>query len=163
MDEWLCVTEQDLKIERLKGTNVLEILGLEMIGESQKEDLSDINLFNISKYVVNVWESKKLCFLRNQIKEMKYNAGAHKCKPECKPVFTLQYSSTQYYNKHMNFLGLPFFTKKMIQRFDRSHEMRKRNMSVHYTDDTELITNKYTLHLDNTKVLTLDAFYTHTL
>jgi glycosyltransferase involved in cell wall biosynthesis len=163
MDEWLCVTEQDLQIERLKGTNILTILGLEMIGESKKEDVSDIDLFNINKYVENKMESKSLCFLRNQIKEMNYNAGAHKSTPECNLNFKVTYSSTQYYNKHMNILGLPFFTKKMIQRFNRSHEMRKINMSTHYMEDSELIAQKYKTHLDNSKVLTVDSFYTHTL
>jgi hypothetical protein len=163
MDEWLCVTERELRMEHQKGTNVLEILGLEMIGESQQEDVSDIELNNISKYVVNTWESKKLCFLRNHIKEMKYNAGAHKCNPECKNNFTLKYSSTQYYNKHMSVLGLPFYKHKMIQRFSRSHEMRKRNMSTHYIDDIELITNKYEQYLNDSKLLNSDSFYTHTL
>ena len=153
MDEWVCVTERELITEQLKGTNILDILGIEMIGESQKEDVSDIDLFNINKYVDNTWESKKLCFLRNAIKEMKYNAGAHKCSPESNNGTILKYSSVQYYNKHMNVLGLPFFTQKMIQRFNRSHEMRKRNMSTHYTNDIELITNKYTSYLNDSKLL----------
>jgi hypothetical protein len=153
MDEWICITERDLLLEQKNGTNVLDILGIEMIGESQKEDLSDIELCSINKYFENTWESKKMCFLRNQIKEMNYTAGAHNCRPTCKPNFTLTYSSTQYYNKHMNILGLPFYTKKMIQRYNRSHEMRKKNMSKHYTDDIELISKNYAQYLNSSKLL----------
>jgi glycosyltransferase involved in cell wall biosynthesis len=153
MDEWVCVTENELLIEQQKGTNVLDISGIEMIGESQKEDLSDIELCNINKYVANTWESKKLCFLRNNIKEINYTAGAHNCSPVCNPNFTIKCSSTQYYNKHMNILGLPFYKKKMIQRYNRSHEMRKNNMSRHYTDDINLITKNYTRYLNSSKLL----------
>ena len=42
-----------------------------MIGESQREDLKNIDLH------VNDYESKYLCFYRNKIKEINYNLSAH--------------------------------------------------------------------------------------
>ena len=83
MDEFLCVTEDELLDEIKNETSILEIKGLEMIGESNKIDLTDIDLQKINKYVDKDEESKKLCFLREKITEMNYEMGAHHCNHAC--------------------------------------------------------------------------------
>jgi hypothetical protein len=65
MDEFLCITEKELKDERDNGTTILNVKGLNMIGQSQtndSNDLNDIDLQEIVKYVEHPPESKKLCF-----------------------------------------------------------------------------------------------------
>ncbi len=128
LDEFLCVTEDELYHEMNKGTSILKVVGFNMIGESARADLSDIDLQQITKYVVHPMESKSLCFLRDKIQEMNYTCGAHRCQPKGRVV----YSQRIYVNKHMSLLGLPYYIEKNRKRFERTHQMRKHKMAVHY-------------------------------
>jgi hypothetical protein len=139
MDEFLCVTENDLTEEFNKGTTILTVKGYEMLGESKTTDLTDIDLQEIKKYRENNYESKSLCFLRNNISEMNYSIGAHLCKPQG----TIQYSSKTYINKHMSYLGLEFIIDKFNKRFERSEKMRSMGRAYHYNKDTKTVTNDY--------------------
>jgi hypothetical protein len=149
MDEFICVTETELLEEMNNGTNILQIEGKDMIGESDTLDLSDINLQEIKKYVENSNESKNLCFLREKITEMNYGAGSHFCYPEGE----IKYSLKKYINKHMNFLGLKFIINKNIKRYERNEEMRKIGWNGHYTIDTDNIIKNYMNLLVNCKIL----------
>ena len=154
MDEFLCVKEQDLVDEQSKGTNVLNVLGYEMIGESQCKYLCDIHdLHDIKKYVINHGESKTLCFLRDEIDEMNYSFGAHKCYPTLKNDGKLKYSEQTYINKHMSILGLTFFINKNIERYKRSEKNRSKGMSTHYMNKERDISHRYYYYLKNCKTL----------
>ena len=139
MDEWLCITKEDLQKELDKGTTVITVKGYNMIGESQKEDISDIDLHSIIKGVRNTNEDKKLCFLREKIVDINYNCGAHNSNP----AGEVRYSKTVYTNKHMCCPGLQFLIERMIARYNRSIEMRKIHMDTHYTDNVTKITADY--------------------
>ena len=149
LDEWLCVTEEDLENEMKAGTTILDVVGINMIGESKNIDLSDIDLHTISKFQYYDAEDKKLCFLRDSIFEMNYTCGAHKCNP----VGHIQYSSKKYYNKHMYLLGLDFVINKMKNRYERNEIMRGYGMNHHYTDNIEKIKTMYQESLSNSKLL----------
>lgn len=149
MDEFLCITENELINEMEQGTTVLTVKGIDMIGESENIDLTDIDLQKINKYVYNTTEDKQLCFLREAITEMNYNLGAHYTTP----AGSIKYSSKTYYNKHMCNLGLKFLINKMVQRHKRSELMRKDGLAFHYTDDTNKITNDYYDKLKSSKIL----------
>ena len=151
MDEFLCVNENELLEETKLGTTILNVSGLQMIGESSTEDLSDIDLQNITKYIPNEYESKKLCFYRDNITEMNYSPGAHSCNPKGDRI---QFSSNHYFNKHMCFLGLRFLINRYIERFKRSKEQRSLyGYSSHYTDDIMKISDEYNKALLNCKTL----------
>jgi glycosyltransferase involved in cell wall biosynthesis len=149
MDEWLCVTEEELLYETQKGTTILDIKGLDMIGESDTIDLSDINLHQINRAIDCDNESKNLCFLRERLEEMNYYLGAHKCFPKGYVTF----SSKKYINKHMNILGLPYLIDKMKKRYERTHLMRSYGFDGHYTDDLKTITEKYNSDLNSSYIL----------
>jgi glycosyltransferase involved in cell wall biosynthesis len=149
MDEFLCITEEELRQERDNGTTILNVKGLDMIGQSTTLDLTDINLQEINKYVENNYESKKLCFLREAINEMNYDCGAHNCSP----IGNIKYSSKTYINKHMCYLGLNFIIDKMVKRYKRSKKMRQHGMAVHYINDIKKITNDYNFKLNNYIIL----------
>lgn len=140
MDEFLCVTEDELLEEMNSGTSVLQVDGKDMVGESSTLDLSDIDLQTIKRHFLNInpvtkksLESKNLCFLREKINEMNYSLGAHNCNPIGDVVF----SSKIYINKHMAILGLNYYINKMIQRHSRADAMRKVGIATHYTNDIE--------------------------
>ena len=142
MDEWLCITTDELIYEKNNGTTILKIQGLEMVGESKSVDLSDINLHSLTKYIEYDGESKSLCFLREKITDMNYAMGAHYA---C-PIGTIKYSDRTYCNRHMSNLGLSFLLNKMKKRYERSEQMRKLGFATHYTDDEEKVKMNY-LHL----------------
>jgi glycosyltransferase involved in cell wall biosynthesis len=149
MDEFIYVTENELKEEKESGTSILQIQGMEMVGESKTIDLTDIDLQDIKKYNYNDGESKKLCFLREHITEMNYGAGSHWCNP----IGNINYSKKIYSNRHMCNLGLLFLTNKMITRYERNEIMRSLRMNVHYTNDVEKVKESYNALLNNCKLL----------
>jgi hypothetical protein len=152
MDEWLCVTEEDLKQEEQEGTTILQVKGLQMVGTSESLTLDDINLHAIRTYQEFDSESKNLCFLRKNLYDMNYSLGEHICKPEG----ILRYSKKVYLNKHMAYLGLPFIIHKMKQRYQRSTKMRSIGHSIHYINDDEKITKDYTTLLAKSTTLLFD-------
>jgi len=140
MDEWVCITEDMLELERRKGTTILQLRGLNMVGTSETMDLSDTDLSTIQQFVEHPPESKKLCFLREKITDMRYGPGSHTCDPRG----SIRYSSTIYNNKHMHYMGLPYLINKMVRRYERNAMMRTLGLNTHYTDDTKKITDDYT-------------------
>jgi hypothetical protein len=149
MDEWLCITEDELCEEEKNGTTIINTQGIDIIGESKILDLTDVDLHIINKYVDNPLESKKICFLRNSITDMNYNHGAHKCNP----IGDIKYSTKIYFNKHMSYMGLPFIINKMIIRYERTELMRKYDMCIHYSNNIEKITDEYNQLLDCAQLL----------
>jgi hypothetical protein len=149
MDEWLDIAEKDLLYEFEQGTSILNFNGLEMLGESETLDLSDIDLNSINKYVINPDMGKNSCFLREKIIEMNYNPGSHSCIP----VGTLNYSEKKYNLKHMNKLGLLYTINKMMKRYERNELMRSKKLNIHYSNDLEKIKKDYEDLLLNCKLL----------
>lgn len=148
MDEWLCITEEELLEEQTNGTSIISVKGIDMIGESKSITLDDIDINSINKYVDNNQESKSLCFLRDKIINMNYFEGAHVCKPTGEVV----YSKKIYINKHMCNLGEEFIINRITSRYERAKEMHKRGLAGHYTDDISKIKNKYQSQLKNSRI-----------
>ncbi len=145
MDEWLDITMDDLNKELIKGTSIISTKGCDMIGESNSVILDDIDLHKINKYILNTFETKNICFLREKIINMNYTVGHHKCTPVGKII----YSSSIYNIKHMNYLGLPYIMDKVVNRYNRSKSMQKKNLSIHYTNNLDIIKEKYNHKLNN--------------
>lgn len=149
MDEFLCITEMELMKEMELGTTILQITGYDIIGESETIDLTDIDLQKTNKYIQNHYESKKLCFLREEIIDMNYGPGSHSCKPEGK----IRYSSDVYINKHMSILGLNFLINKLTMRYERNAKMRLKGWNTHYEKDIDKIKEIYTNSIKNYNIL----------
>jgi len=148
MDQLLCVTEDDLKREKELGNTIISIRGLDMIGESNTLGLTDLNLQAINKFITNSKQDKSLCFYRNSIGEMNYTTS-HKCKP----IGTVRYTQQIYYNKHMSYLGLDYFTHKIITRYERTAKMRSLGIETHYTNNKDDIRTDYNYKLNTARLL----------
>jgi len=161
MDEWLCVTEEDLMEEEKRNTCILYVKGYDIIGNSKLYDLTDISLPTIQNSVYCPEENKHLCFYRQSVCEMNYGPGAHKCNPiffsneYTKLAFKKKsfYSKKIYINKHMNYLGLNYIIQKMIKRHKRSKRMREQyQLATHYTNNIQEITARYWQLLKQSKI-----------
>jgi ribosome-associated toxin RatA of RatAB toxin-antitoxin module len=156
MDEFLCVTEDELRYESEKGTALLQTKMLDMVGESQTVDLRDIDIHAIRKYVVRKERGKFICFRRDRIGEMHYWPGAENCDPHGpgggheRPV---PMSSKVYILKHLSYLGLPFLMDKMNKRYIRTELMRSNGIALHYTNNSEAIKSDYLNHLRDAALL----------
>jgi len=128
MDEWLCITTDELYNEYLNGTTILNIKGVNMIGTSKSLLLDDINLHALNKGVNYSFESKKMCFLVPSIKSVKYSLGAHSAKFNG----DIKYSKKIYINKHMECLGLNYYLNKKINRNKRTSIKKSDNLKISF-------------------------------
>ena len=151
MDEWLCVTQKQLLIEQEIGTTFLSVIGYDIVSNSKKQDLSDINLHSLKEGIYHKPESKKMCFYRPKINETNYEFGAHVCYPEG----YIQYSKNIYINKHMNWLGIDFITKRYQERHERIKNIPigREGRAEHYTDDNTIMRKKHNWKLKCKKVI----------
>jgi glycosyltransferase involved in cell wall biosynthesis len=140
MDEWLCITKEELQQEYQKGTTLLDIKGYDMIGDSKEEDLRDLSFHRLAFGIESESENKPICFLAGPIREMNFEIGGHRAFPQGNIVK----SNKTYILKHMNYLGLPFKLARQKVRFDRSHKARQQyGLCFGYTVPFEQFINNH--------------------
>jgi hypothetical protein len=139
MDEWLYITEKELLEEQQKGITILSTTGYNMLGESNTEDLKDIDLHKLTKGKADQYYSKTVCFKTNEITDINFGPGCHTSDPKG----NVKFSNKIYILKHFDMLGVPFKINKTLNRFNRSVESRKVAFGSHYTNDINEITNIY--------------------
>lgn len=139
MDEWIYITEDQLKKEESNRVSVIQFKGYEVIGDSKDEDLKDVNLHKLNQGVESDYYNKACLFNRNYLKEITYYHGNHSIYPQG----IVNTCSGKYILKHMNKLGLAYYLKKNKIRYDRSSIQRARGRSLHYTDKIEKIENEF--------------------
>jgi hypothetical protein len=138
MDEWLDITEEELILEDQKGTTIITTQGFEMVGESKKEDLSDIDLFAIKRGFYSDNMSKRICFKYPDI-AIEFWWGAHTCFPYGNSV----YSEKVYLMKHYNYLGEEYLIQKYMNRYSRNNLSRQHGINGHYINDVDKIRQHY--------------------
>ena len=153
MDEWLCVTQEELKKEKEENVSILRVKGYNIVCESKTLDLSDLDIHSENKGVYHIQENKKLCFLREKIVEINYRMGAHNCNPVGVNK-QLKHSSKTYINKHMNWLGLEYVTEKYKNRYERIKNVHFfPQIGKHYTDDKLKVKEEFNNFLNERKVI----------
>lgn len=139
MDEWLCLDEHSLEKEDKEGSTILETFGVDVIGNSKSTYLNDISVHGLRMAIKNKSMNKRICFKAGCLKDINYDCGAHSCSP----IGDVNWGGA-YLIKHMNWLGLPYKIKHNRMRYDRSHEMRKMGLAIHYQEHDEKIESKFT-------------------
>jgi len=135
MDEWLCITAEDLAREERAGTTILRTFGLNVFGDSASPILDDIDLHALNTGQPHPPESKAICFRRPQITEMNYRAGAHVSAP----AGDVRWSRMTYPLKHIAWPGEAFMVQKHQIRYARGKEQQALGLGTHYTDNTEKV------------------------
>ena len=121
MDEWLVISLEQLLQEDARGTTILSTDGWQMVGESQRADLSDIDPSEVQKGYPAVGYSKHVCFKWDQV-DPRWGHGCH----ESRPVGTVVYSKQRYLMKHMSALGAEFFVERNASRHARNKDNREK-------------------------------------
>jgi hypothetical protein len=147
MDEWLCVDTAQLSKEDAKGATCLQVIGYDIVGNSNTAVLDDIDLDSLTYGFPKPEENKNLCFNTKYITEINYESGAHFSKPAGKVTF----SESPYYLKHMDWLGLEYKQNKMKVRFERTKEMQKLGMATHYTNDMNKVKDTYSKNIEKAR------------
>lgn len=138
MDEWLCVTSIELKQAAARGITVLRTSGWNIVAESEREDLSDLDLHALDHGVQIGSRDKLVAFRPDAVTSMNYGIGAHQSKPRGRVVF----SPRTYLLKHMERLGTPWLRAKFIARAARAERMHSMGIARHYTSDLEKIDHR---------------------
>ena len=140
MDEWAEITEADLIKEDFLGSTILHFRGVQIVAQSQSILLDDIDLHSLTTGYFEIIFNKHVCFKRTAIEEMNFSRGAHSSNEKG----IIKYGKTIYKLKHMNFLGLPWFRQKMIDRYKRTDYNRtKLRCSGHYSNQESVILAKF--------------------
>lgn len=152
-DEWLCVTAEDLVREQNAGTTLLQTHGVQMLGASEKADLSDIDLHSITRGKLAHEYDKPVCFFRRAFREINFTLGCHAAQPTPAPRRSVE----QYILKHMNWLGKEYAIAKHLVRHNRATRMRTQfgGIAGHYAGDAESIARDYNLIYSSANVQTL--------
>lgn len=140
MDEWLCMTEEQLVAENDKGATLVSTRGVQIAADSQSLILDDIDLHGLRDGFYDKNYNKILCFKRSEITEINYTRGAHIAYPKGR----VQHTKVPYIMKHMNYLGLPWYSAKMKARYKRTdYNRNKLRCSGHYTSNDGEIQKKW--------------------
>ena len=143
MDEWLCITRDDLINEEKKEQHFLKTFGYHMVSDSTKLDLSDIDLHTLQEGVA--WRIKPMCFKRPDIKSTGFGHGvfSHNAKG------TVKMSDKIYAFKHMGgHMGYEFYKNKTIKRFER---VKGKTPAIHYTNNIKKIDTVHAEFCSNKK------------
>lgn len=138
MDEWIDITEEQLKEEDKRGTTILTTQGVNMVGEANEEELHDIDLFAIQRGFYDNNMSKRVCF-KYPVCAVEYWWGAHTCFPQGHVVN----STTTYLMRHYNYLGEAYLIRKHAHRYARNVLSRNMGLNQHYHDDQKVIREEY--------------------
>ena len=116
MDELLCISQERLDEEDRRGTTVLRTHGIELVGNSNRSDLSDLRLETIAKGRVNRLFNKPIAFKVGYadpgkprgVESVRFAQGSHTAEMNG----TIVKSNHQWPLLHFGDLGLAFSLRK---------------------------------------------------
>jgi glycosyltransferase involved in cell wall biosynthesis len=156
-DELLYITREQLYLEETKRTTILDLQGIQVLGASNKTDLSDIDLTELCNGYEDNMFNKRICFRRNCIVNMNYEPGCHLEYP----CGYINYSKTKYNLYHFHYLGVEFTFERYRERAKRSSHQHNKGLSTHYVvANKDEVKNKYRTLMSKSKYIsTLKQLY----
>ena len=118
IDEWLDIDVKMLQAEDKKGNTLIKTKGVQIMGNSTKDDLSDIKSVEdeMNMGYFHDQYDKLICFKSGQINSVSYGLGCHKASFKG----NVKSSTTLYYLRHYSILGKDYYYKKIYRRHMRS-------------------------------------------
>lgn len=154
MDEWLNISMEDIVYEVTQGTTILSVKGFNMVGQSKKTDLSDIDIHLICRGYEYEREDKNICFSFDAIREMNYSYGAHLCAPVAHNGYMVRFSQKIYSLKHMAYLGREYYIARLKHRRIRAETFaREYGLNLHYCISEDEAGNDFQKSADNATFL----------
>lgn len=136
MDELLDISEKELEYESKLGNTIISTLGIQMVGESTKDNLSDIKIEDINKGFYDNHFNKTICFNTKFITDINFSIGAHSSLP----YGIVKFTNKKYHLKHYNYLGENYYINKILSRYKRkSNESIKYGWGKHYIHNVDQI------------------------
>ena len=117
MDEFLCINDFQLEYEDKLGTTIILTEGYNMIGDSKTLDLSDVNLYEITRGYREPFYDKRVCFKKGPIQKMNFCQGQHTCKPEGNIV----YSNEKYYYYHLKYISDKYLANRYLNDYTKNN------------------------------------------
>lgn len=158
MDEIIGANQNDLIEEDKKGTTILKTSGYDMLGNSEKEDLSDIRINSITTGEKSVGYSKTICFRQDKIQDINFAVGAHTSAPVAKEGCEVKFSEKVYNLYHYKKLGKLYFLYTQKRATPRAVEMKEQGMLIHYTENEK--TNEEYMRRNNRTLEEIPALST---
>jgi len=134
-DELLSIDQNTLIEEDKKGTTIISTQGWNMVNKDESTDIEQIQFGFKYDY-----QSKKILFNKEKIKEMNYDPGAHNIRP----IGDVKYSEKIYSLCHFKYLSEDYLVNRYKLLQSRLSETNKRyGWGVHYNTSEENIRQSY--------------------
>jgi hypothetical protein len=156
MDELLTANQHDILEEEKKGTTILTTKGYDIVGDSKKKDLSDIQLDRITQGFFNKMQSKSICFDRTKITDINFDGDSHNADPKG----NVKFSEKVYLLYHYKRLGFEYYKSTHDRSAPRAKLAQNRGIHIgfHYTQNVNRL--KEEMNTSKLSIETLPALET---
>lgn len=133
-----------LKKAKERGITLLEFPFVSVISDKEVSTDRFVHEQDVSFFRDKAMGQGKVnLFSPDDIKEIQYAPGAHKCSPTGN-VKRERIADGSICTFHLDPLELTIYTKKMVKTFKRLSQVNKRNRwGTHYTDNIDVIQNRF--------------------
>jgi hypothetical protein len=137
-DEWLDITEEQLKHEDSNGVNLIQTQGFNIVGDMPIDDsILDLKIGHTYDK-----ESKLCCFKTSEV-QVKYNVGAHPSDTSVSTSTKVIKSSKIYVLRHLHYGSLDYYIQKHLSSSSRNSNMAKKGLANHYTNSVDTLTERH--------------------
>ncbi len=122
LDEWLDISEGELRVEESYGRTIIQAEGYMMVNMEDNLNIAGIN-HGYRDEQVAIFYDKCLLFNRTQITNINYIMGAHACNPDG----NVNYGTKKYPMYHYKYLSPDYLVERYKMYRERLSDANKEN------------------------------------